>query len=105
MSLESLMPVSHQDDSQASRSTTTAGTLSITGHRMSPAYDRHPAQPSGLDDGGDAGAEQIAGRARTATGEERVRLWPVMTKVFPTYARYAKETAREIPVIVIDRID
>ncbi|MGC4796647.1 nitroreductase family deazaflavin-dependent oxidoreductase [Micromonospora saelicesensis] len=49
------------------------------------------------------GAERITGRARTATGEERVRLWPVMTKVFPTYARYEKETDREIPVVVIER--
>ncbi|MEH0928069.1 nitroreductase family deazaflavin-dependent oxidoreductase [Micromonospora sp. CPCC 205558] len=51
------------------------------------------------------GAERIAGRARTATAEERVRLWPVMTKVFPTYARYERETDREIPVIVIERVD
>ncbi|MEU5965031.1 nitroreductase/quinone reductase family protein [Micromonospora parva] len=47
----------------------------------------------------------MAGRARTATDAERVRLWPVMTKVFPTHARYAKETDREIPVILINRID
>ena len=28
---------------------------------------------------------------------------PVMTKVFPTYARYQKGTDREIPVVVIER--
>ncbi|RLP86038.1 nitroreductase family deazaflavin-dependent oxidoreductase [Micromonospora sp. CV4] len=49
------------------------------------------------------GAERFAARARTATAEERVRLWPVMTAVFPTYARYQKGTDREIPVVVIDR--
>ncbi|MEU7922755.1 nitroreductase family deazaflavin-dependent oxidoreductase [Micromonospora zamorensis] len=49
------------------------------------------------------GAERIAGRARTATGEERARLWPVMTKVFPTYERYQKGTDREIPLVVIER--
>ncbi|NYH42334.1 deazaflavin-dependent oxidoreductase (nitroreductase family) [Micromonospora jinlongensis] len=49
------------------------------------------------------GAERFAGRARTATGEERARLWPVMTKVFPTYERYQKGTNREIPLVVIER--
>ncbi|NJC11161.1 deazaflavin-dependent oxidoreductase (nitroreductase family) [Micromonospora profundi] len=49
------------------------------------------------------GAERFAARARTATAEERVRLWPVMTEVFPTYARYEKETDREIPVVIIER--
>ncbi|MET8122086.1 nitroreductase/quinone reductase family protein [Micromonospora sp. NPDC005189] len=49
------------------------------------------------------GAERFAARARTATAEERVRLWPVMTKVFPTYARYQKGTDREIPLVVIER--
>ncbi|MGW3888573.1 nitroreductase family deazaflavin-dependent oxidoreductase [Micromonospora chokoriensis] len=48
-------------------------------------------------------AERFAGRARTATAEERVRLWPVMTKVFPTYARYQKGTEREIPLVIVER--
>jgi deazaflavin-dependent oxidoreductase (nitroreductase family) len=49
------------------------------------------------------GGERFTGRARTATAEERVRLWPVMTKVFPTYARYQKGTDREIPVVIVER--
>ncbi|WP_433125886.1 nitroreductase family deazaflavin-dependent oxidoreductase [Micromonospora sp. CA-240977] len=49
------------------------------------------------------GAQRFSGRARTATGEERDRLWPIMTKVFPTYARYQQGTDREIPVVVIER--
>ncbi|GAB4104163.1 nitroreductase family deazaflavin-dependent oxidoreductase [Micromonospora taraxaci] len=48
-------------------------------------------------------AERFAARARTATAEERVRLWPVMTKVFPTYARYQKGTEREIPLVIVER--
>ncbi|SCF01564.1 nitroreductase family deazaflavin-dependent oxidoreductase [Micromonospora chokoriensis] len=48
-------------------------------------------------------AERFVGRARTATAEERVRLWPVMTKVFPTYARYQKGTEREIPLVIVER--
>ncbi|MFI5484446.1 nitroreductase family deazaflavin-dependent oxidoreductase [Micromonospora echinaurantiaca] len=49
------------------------------------------------------GAEKFAARAHTATGEERDRLWQVMTKVFPTYARYQQQTDREIPVVVVER--
>ncbi|MET8351252.1 MULTISPECIES: nitroreductase family deazaflavin-dependent oxidoreductase [unclassified Micromonospora] len=49
------------------------------------------------------GADRFAGRAHTATAEERARLWPVMTAVFPTYARYQKDTDREIPVVVVER--
>ncbi|MET8232516.1 nitroreductase family deazaflavin-dependent oxidoreductase [Micromonospora sp. NPDC005298] len=49
------------------------------------------------------GGERFAGRARTATAKERARLWPVMTTVFPTYARYQKDTDREIPVVIIER--
>ncbi|MCX5066295.1 nitroreductase family deazaflavin-dependent oxidoreductase [Micromonospora lupini] len=50
------------------------------------------------------GAERFAGCARTATAEERARLWQLMTTVFPTYARYQKDTDREIPVVVIERV-
>ncbi|MET8309746.1 nitroreductase family deazaflavin-dependent oxidoreductase [Micromonospora sp. NPDC005173] len=49
-------------------------------------------------------AERFTGRARTATAEERARLWPVMTAVFPTYARYQKDTDREIPVVIVERV-
>ncbi|MGS2615221.1 nitroreductase family deazaflavin-dependent oxidoreductase [Micromonospora sp. LZ34] len=50
------------------------------------------------------GAETFAARARTATGEERPRLWRLMTEVFPTYARYQQQTDREIPVVVIEQV-
>ena len=49
------------------------------------------------------GAEKFRGMARTATAEERPRLWQVMTGVFPTYARYQEGTEREIPVVVVER--
>ncbi|MEH0974306.1 nitroreductase family deazaflavin-dependent oxidoreductase [Micromonospora sp. CPCC 205546] len=49
------------------------------------------------------GAEKFRGTARTATAEERPRLWQAMTEVFPTYARYQKETDREIPVVIVER--
>ncbi|WP_229400139.1 nitroreductase family deazaflavin-dependent oxidoreductase [Micromonospora okii] len=49
------------------------------------------------------GAERFRGRARTASGQERARLWELMTKVFPPYAEYQRKTAREIPVVVVER--
>ena len=43
-------------------------------------------------------------RARTASGEERARLWKKANEVWPHYDEYAKKTAREIPVVVLERI-
>jgi F420H(2)-dependent quinone reductase len=41
--------------------------------------------------------------ARTATGEERTKLWRQMTTLFAPYADYQKKAAgREIPVVVLD---
>lgn len=40
--------------------------------------------------------------ARTASGEERRRLWQLMAEVFPPYNDYQKLTAREIPVVVLE---
>jgi deazaflavin-dependent oxidoreductase (nitroreductase family) len=43
--------------------------------------------------------------ARTATPEEKQRLWPVMSKIFPTYDEYlhkARESGREIPLIILE---
>ncbi|MFF5073744.1 nitroreductase family deazaflavin-dependent oxidoreductase [Micromonospora olivasterospora] len=49
------------------------------------------------------GAERFRGRARTASTRERPRLWEFMTRVFPRYARYQRNTDREIPVVVVER--
>lgn len=48
--------------------------------------------------------EVFDGRARTAEGEERARLWPLMVEVFPNYAQYQERTERQIPVIVVERV-
>lgn len=40
-------------------------------------------------------------RARKASPEERQRLWPLLTAMFPRYAEYAKKTKREIPVVIL----
>ena len=39
--------------------------------------------------------------ARTATGEERERLWALMRQTWPAYDEYQTRTDREIPVVVL----
>ena len=41
-------------------------------------------------------------RAREAEGEERERLWKLMTEIYPTYEDYQRRTDRRIPVIVLE---
>lgn len=48
--------------------------------------------------------EEFAGTARTATGDERARLWKLMTEVWPDYDQYQTRTDREIPVVVLERV-
>lgn len=40
-------------------------------------------------------------RARTATPDEKRRLWPIMTKQWPDYDNYQAGTTRDIPVVVL----
>lgn len=41
-------------------------------------------------------------RAREATDEERARLWPRLTEVYPPYDDYQAKTERRIPVILLE---
>jgi F420H(2)-dependent quinone reductase len=42
-------------------------------------------------------------RARTATGEERSKLWAQLQKIYPPYDDYQRAAkGREIPVVVLD---
>ena len=41
--------------------------------------------------------------ASTAVGEERARLWSLMTEVWPAYDDYQARTEREIPVVILTR--
>jgi proline iminopeptidase len=51
------------------------------------------------------GTEKLQARARTASGEERARLWKQAVAFFPPYADYAVKAAdREIPVVVLDPV-
>jgi deazaflavin-dependent oxidoreductase (nitroreductase family) len=48
-------------------------------------------------------ADRFAGRARTATAEEKPELWRTMTEIWPAYDDYQRKTDREIPVVVLQR--
>lgn len=39
--------------------------------------------------------------ARTATPEEKKRLWPTMTAQWPDYDAYQERTEREIPLVIL----
>lgn len=66
---------------------------------------RHPAWYLNLVHNPDAtiqiGTRRIAVNAKTATPEERTRLWAVVTEMYPGYDRYQAKTTREIPVVVL----
>lgn len=48
------------------------------------------------------GDRVVDGTARTATGDERRRLWKAATEVWPDYDEYQRKTPREIPVVVVE---
>jgi deazaflavin-dependent oxidoreductase (nitroreductase family) len=47
--------------------------------------------------------EVFPARARTATGEERERLWKLAAQQWPAYDEYEQRTDREIPLVVLER--
>jgi proline iminopeptidase len=47
--------------------------------------------------------EVFAARARTATGDERARLWELAARQWPDYDGYQGKTDRQIPVVVLER--
>lgn len=49
-----------------------------------------------------AGATKTAAIARTAEGEERDRLWKLMTGIWPNFDTYQTRTDRRIPVVVLE---
>jgi deazaflavin-dependent oxidoreductase (nitroreductase family) len=48
-------------------------------------------------------ADKFSASARTATSEEKARLWPLMASIWPAYNDYQSKTDREIPVVVLER--
>ncbi len=51
------------------------------------------------------GSERFQVRAETTSGEERQRLFNRQAEQMPIFAGYQKKTTRQIPVIVLKRID
>lgn len=47
------------------------------------------------------GGEHLAMTARTATPQERARLWPRVVGVYDGYAAYQRRTSREIPLVIL----
>lgn len=43
----------------------------------------------------------LAVRARTATADEKRRVWPIMTTQWPAYDTYQAGTTRDIPVVLL----
>jgi len=48
------------------------------------------------------GAEKVKARARTATPEEKAKLWSLMTSIWPEYDSYQAKTKRNIPVVILE---
>jgi deazaflavin-dependent oxidoreductase (nitroreductase family) len=71
------------------------------GHAKNPAWYLNLADEPGVDV--QVGSEKFSARAYTASAEEKNRLWPMMSKIFPTYDSYQAKTKRDIPVIVLVR--
>ena len=43
--------------------------------------------------------------ARTATGRQKPRLWSLMVSIWPEYEKYQTGTTREIPVVILERLE
>lgn len=50
------------------------------------------------------GAEHLRAHARTATPEEKPRLWQQMTKIWPPYDEYQTKTSRDIPLVILEPV-
>ena len=70
--------------------------------------DNHPAWYLNLVDNPEVQLqikdEKLNARARTATPDERPRLWDLMAEILPQYNSYRKKAKREIPVIILEPI-
>lgn len=47
--------------------------------------------------------DRFTAKARTATAEEKARLWPIMTEQWPAFDDYQRKTERDIPVVILTR--
>ena len=69
---------------------------------------KHPSWYLNLTDDPDVevqvGDEKFAARALAATAEEKARLWPLMTSIWPEYDTYQAKTERDIPLVILERL-
>ena len=42
-------------------------------------------------------------RARTASAQEKERLWSIMTAEWPDYDKYQRSTSRDIPLVILSK--
>jgi deazaflavin-dependent oxidoreductase (nitroreductase family) len=68
---------------------------------------KHPAWYLNLDADPHVDVQVLGDRfkatARTAEGDEREKVWKIMTDTWPNYDEYTKRTDRVIPVVILDR--
>lgn len=72
---------------------------SMGGSEVHPAWylnlEAHPDTAIEVD------GETIAVEARTASSEEKARLWPRIVETYDGYETYQKRTSRDIPVLIL----
>ena len=51
------------------------------------------------------GTDKLVVTARSASEQERERLWVVVTATYAGYARYQERTTRRIPVVLLTPVD
>jgi deazaflavin-dependent oxidoreductase (nitroreductase family) len=49
--------------------------------------------------------DRFRARARTAGAEEKPALWRRMAEIWPAYDEYRQRTDRDIPVVVLERVE
>ncbi|MEA2380566.1 MAG: hypothetical protein QOH72_537 [Solirubrobacteraceae bacterium] len=49
--------------------------------------------------------DRFRARARTADADEKPPLWREMTGIWPAYDEYQQKTDRDIPVVVLERVE
>jgi deazaflavin-dependent oxidoreductase (nitroreductase family) len=69
------------------------------GHKQHPAWYLNLAANPDVEV--QVGADKFPAHARTGTAEEKARLWPLMTSIWPAYDDYQARTDREIPVVIL----
>ena len=71
-------------------------------------YDKHPVWYLNLSENPEVEVQvkgdRFKARARTATPEEKQQIWPTMTSEWPYYDDYQRNTTREIPVVILERV-